>query len=61
VNGGIIVPELGVPEDDKAYGILRELFPGRQVVGAPTDMQALGGGGIGCITQQVPAGVPLPG
>ena len=40
--------------------MLRELFPGRQVVGAPTELQAFGGGGIGCITQQIPAGVPLP-
>jgi len=60
VNGGIIAPELGVPDDDKAHGILRDLFPDRKVVGAPTDMQALGGGGIGCITQQIPTGVPLP-
>jgi agmatine deiminase len=59
VNGGIIAPELGVPEDDKAHAILRELFPDHEIIGAPTDMQALGGGGIGCITQQIPAGTPL--
>jgi agmatine deiminase len=59
VNGAIIAPQLGVPEDDKAFAILADLFPARKVVGAPSDMQAFGGGGIGCITQQMPAGEPL--
>jgi agmatine/peptidylarginine deiminase len=30
------------------------------VVGVPTDFQAYGGGGIGCITQQLPAGPFAP-
>ena len=59
VNGGIIAPVLDVPEDEIGHGILRELFPDREVVGAPTDIQACLGGGIGCITQQIPAGVAL--
>ena len=59
VNGGIIAPRLGIPDDEVAFRLLGELFPGREVVGVPTDFQAYGGGGIGCITQQVPAGVPL--
>jgi agmatine deiminase len=56
VNGGIIAPRLDVPEDDLAYRLLADLFPGREVVSVPTDFQAYGGGGIGCITQQLPAG-----
>jgi agmatine deiminase len=56
VNGGIIAPRLDVPEDELAYTLLGELFPGREVVGVPTDFMAYGGGGVGCITQQVPAG-----
>jgi agmatine deiminase len=56
VNGGIIAPRLDVPEDDVAYRLLADLFPGREVVSVPTDFQAYGGGGIGCITQQLPAG-----
>jgi agmatine deiminase len=39
-----------------AYRLLADLFPGREVVSVPTDFQAYGGGGIGCITQQLPAG-----
>ena len=56
VNGGIIAPRLDVPEDEVAYRLLADLFPGREVVSVPTDFQAYGGGGIGCITQQLPAG-----
>ncbi len=59
VNGAIIAPRLDVPEDDVAYRLLAELFPGREVVGVTTDFQAYGGGGIGCITQQIPAGTPV--
>jgi agmatine deiminase len=59
VNGGIIAPRLRIPDDDVAFRLLGELFPGREVVGVPTDFQAYGGGGIGCITQQIPAGIPL--
>ena len=59
VNGGIIAPRLDIPEDDVAYRMLGELFPGREVVGVATDFLAYGGGGVGCVTQQIPAGTPL--
>ncbi len=59
VNGGVIAPGLGIPEDEVGHGILSELFPDREIVGAPSEMQAYGGGGIGCVTQQVPVGRPL--
>ncbi len=59
VNGGIIAPVLDTPEDEVGHAILRELFPDRKVVGAPTDIQACLGGGIGCITQQIPVGTYL--
>ena len=29
---------------------------GREPVGLPSELSAFGGGGLGCITQQVPAG-----
>lgn len=59
VNGGVIAPRLDLVEDEVGHGILRELFPDRDVVGVRSDFQAFGGGGIGCITQQMPAGAPL--
>ena len=40
--------------DARALGILREAFPGKQVVGIAARAILLGGGNIHCITQQVP-------
>jgi agmatine deiminase len=56
VNGGVIVPTSGHPADDDMLALLAEWFPGRQVVGLDVGViLALGGGGIHCITQQIPA------
>ncbi len=59
VNGGIIAPLLGQPDDEIGLALLRELFPEREVVGVASDLLAYGGGGIGCITQQLPTGLAL--
>ncbi len=54
-NGGLIVPTAGSDYDEHALERIREVFPEREVVGVPTPVLAYGGGGIHCITQQVPA------
>lgn len=54
-NGGLVVPTAGTAFDEYALERLREVFPEREVVGVPTPVLAYGGGGIHCITQQVPA------
>lgn len=56
VNGGLIVPVSGVdPDMDiEALRRLSDLFPGREAVGIDGRVLALGGGGIHCITQQIP-------
>jgi agmatine deiminase len=59
VNRGIVAPLLGHPDDDAGFAFLGELFPDREVVGAPSRLLAYGGGGIGCITQQLPAGTAI--
>jgi agmatine deiminase len=55
-NGGIVFPEFGDPNDEKAKETLQRLYPDRQIVGVPAREILLGGGNIHCITQQVPAG-----
>lgn len=56
VNGGVIVPLCGHAADDDMMALLAEWFPGRQVVGLDVgEILAYGGGGVHCITQQVPA------
>jgi agmatine deiminase len=54
-QGGVVVPLAGVSEDDEAMARLRKVLPDRQVVGVPTPTVGWGGGGVHCITQQMPA------
>jgi agmatine deiminase len=56
VNGAVLLPRLDAEGEGHAYGVIADLLPGRDVVGLPVEMSAFGGGGLGCITQQVPAG-----
>ena len=57
VNGGVIFPKFGDPNDERAQKTLQEAFPARRVVGIYAREILLGGGNIHCITQQVPKGV----
>jgi agmatine deiminase len=50
----VIVPLLDARRDGAALRKLKALFPQREVVGVPAREILLGGGGIHCITQQVP-------
>jgi len=54
-NGGVVVPTAGNADDLPALDRLREILEGREVVGVPAPVIAFGGGGVHCITQQVPA------
>lgn len=54
-NGGLIVPTAGEETDAEALALLESLYPGREAVAVPGETLALGGGGVHCITQQVPA------
>ncbi len=54
-NGGVIVPVTGQETDEEALALLGGLYPGREVVAVPGVTLALGGGGVHCITQQIPA------
>jgi agmatine deiminase len=59
VNGAIVVPTFGAPGEEEAFAALAAAMPGREIAGVPSVMLAYGGGGVGCVTQQVPAGSPL--
>jgi agmatine deiminase len=56
-NGALIVPVSGYDPDmdAQALELLGRLYPGREAIGIDGRTLALGGGGIHCITQQVPA------
>ncbi|MGZ5297653.1 MAG: agmatine deiminase family protein [Actinomycetota bacterium] len=59
VNGAVIVPADGEPNDDAALAQLQEAYPDREIITVPGATILEGGGGPHCITQQIPAGVPL--
>jgi len=54
-NGVALVPVFGVPSDARALAILRELLPGREVIGIPSRELVSGFGAVHCVTQQEPA------
>jgi len=56
INGAVIAPEFGDPAaDTKARDLLARLYPGHKVVQIDIDAIASGGGGIHCVTNQLPS------
>ena len=54
-NGGIVMPLFEPRTDEQAAAVLRRACPGWRIIGVPAREILLGGGGIHCITQQVPS------
>ena len=54
-NGACIVPVTAGSDLDKALDAVQSVLPSHEVVGVPGTVLAYGGGGVHCITQQVPA------
>jgi agmatine deiminase len=54
-NGAIVAPAYGIAEDEAALETLRRAYPDRAVERVPLNDLFRGGGGIHCITQQIPA------
>jgi agmatine deiminase len=59
LNGAVLLPVYGVPQDKAARAVLSDLFPGREVV--PIDCRTLieWHGSLHCISMQFPKAVPL--
>jgi agmatine deiminase len=53
-NGGVVVPIADHPNDAAALAIISNAFPDHEAVGVPSRVLAYGGGGVHCITQQIP-------
>jgi len=54
-NGAALVPIFGAPSDARALAVLRDVLPGREVIGVPCQTLVLGLGAIHCLSQQEPA------
>lgn len=53
-NESVIVPIVDEEHARRALAIWHDVFPDREIVGVPGATLAYGGGGVHCITQQVP-------
>lgn len=60
-NGFVVVPTYQDANDAQALEILRQLFPGRQVIGSNATGLITGGGAFHCVTQQQPTGTIFGG
>jgi agmatine deiminase len=54
-NGAVVVPVAGHAADADVLDVVRDCYPGRDVLAVRGEVLAYGGGGVHCITQQVPA------
>ena len=55
INGAVIAPEFGDAEaDTRCRDLLKSLYPGREVVQINIDPIAAGGGGIHCVSKNLP-------
>lgn len=56
VNGRVLVPVFGVPEDAEALRVYREAMPAHQIIPIHCEATVNGGGAVHCLTKEVPAG-----
>lgn len=55
INGAVIAPEFGDAEADaRCRDLLKSLYPGREIVQLNIDPIAAGGGGIHCVSRNLP-------
>ena len=55
-NGFVLIPTCGHPADADMVALIAEQYPGREAIALDVGaILAAGGGGIHCITQQIPA------
>lgn len=57
INGAVLVPTYAVPQDEVALSVIRELFPGHEIIGINCRPLILQHGSLHCVTMQYPAGV----
>ena len=56
-NNSVLMPEVDPKLDEKAYKLIQDIYKDRTIVPIPAFYQAIGGGGPGCITQQLPKNI----
>jgi agmatine/peptidylarginine deiminase len=57
INGAVLVPTYNSRKDSDAIKVLREAFPGREVIGVDCRALIKQHGSLHCVTMQLPEGV----
>jgi len=59
INGAVLLPVYGVPQDEEAIGIISQIFSDREII--PINCRALvkQHGSLHCVTMQIPEGVVI--
>jgi len=55
INGAVLFPAYHQPSDARAQAILKDVFPGREVLGVDGTAVLAEGGALHCLSQQEPA------
>lgn len=58
VNGAVLVPVYGAPQDEAALAALRPCFPAREVIGVDCRWLIRQYGSLHCVTMQIPTATP---
>jgi agmatine deiminase len=56
VNGRVLMPVFGVPQDQEALTIYQHAMPAHHIIPIPCAAAANGGGTVHCLTKEVPRG-----
>lgn len=59
INGAVLVPVYGVPQDEKAMEILQQCFPDRKAIGVNCRVLIEQHGSLHCVTMQYPEQVKV--
>jgi agmatine deiminase len=59
INGAVLVPVYGIPQDSEALRIFEAAFPDREVVAVDCSVLVRQHGSLHCVTMQFPEGVAL--
>jgi len=56
VDGGVVIPSYGDPNDAKAAAVIGAAHPGREIVAVDARPLIWQNGSVHCLTMQLPAG-----
>tara|TARA_R110002111_G_scaffold1403_3_gene9575 strand:+ start:9674 stop:10675 length:1002 start_codon:yes stop_codon:yes gene_type:complete len=57
INGAVLLPVYGVPQDDEATRIISQIFSGREIIPINCRTLVKQHGSLHCVTMQIPEGV----